>query len=324
MFGIAVPFVCDIIDMMGSDDMIYYEGLTCPVCDKRFEDGEDVVVCPVCGLPHHRACWQTEAHCHDEANHGTEHQWSRDKAVCDARKGHLPLDGQPTNSRVCAHCYTKNAEFAEYCTHCGHSLGETDWHSKQASVSAYMPFVSDPCQPMNDEERALGALVGVNTRYYIPRFRQIRQAGSAGWNWAAFLLGPLWLLYRKQYLLGGVIFLFQMILDVTSLWLMNPIRSATSEADMLAAMAQVSSNPMMIPAMLLSVLLLIAHILLGAKGTHLYMYHCTRKINNALEHTRDLSPAELSSFGGVSMGAALLAYLLSTLIANGFASLLLL
>ena len=300
--------------------MLYYEGLTCPVCNKQFNDGDDVVACPVCGLPHHRVCWQTESHCHDAANHGTEKQWTRENAVSAVRQKHSPPDGQPENAHICPRCFTKNSEFAEYCTHCGGSLGEKEWHSKQAPVSSYTPFVSDPSQPMNDEEQAYSALVGVNTRYYIPRFRQIRQSRSAGWNWAAFLLGPLWLFYRKQYLLGSLMFLFQMILDVASLWLMNPISSATTEAEILAAMSQVSSNPMMYPAMLLSLLLIVAHILLGSKGTHLYMYHCTRRINKALEHTKDLSPAELSSFGGVSMGAALLAYLLSTLIANGFAS----
>ncbi len=303
--------------------MLYYEGLACPVCEKRFEDGDDVVVCPVCGLPHHRVCWQTESHCHDAVNHGTENQWTREKTESSTQKGHLPPDGQPKNAHICPHCYTKNAEFAEYCTHCGRSLGETDWQSKQSPIGVYTPFVADPCQPTNDEEQALGAFVGVNTGYYIPRFRQIRQSRSAGWNWAAFLLGPLWLLYRKQYLLGGLMFLFQMVLDVASLWLMNPISTATTEADMLTAMAQVSSNPMMYPAMFLSILLLVAHVLLGTKGTHLYFYHCTRRMQKALERTHDLSPVELGSFGGVSMGAALLAYLLSTLIANGFASLLL-
>lgn len=30
----------------------------CPVCDKQFKKGDDVVVCPECGAPHHRECYE--------------------------------------------------------------------------------------------------------------------------------------------------------------------------------------------------------------------------------------------------------------------------
>ena len=36
---------------------------TCPVCNKRFVNGDDVVVCPDCGAPHHRECWEKTERC---------------------------------------------------------------------------------------------------------------------------------------------------------------------------------------------------------------------------------------------------------------------
>lgn len=30
----------------------------CPVCDKQFKKGDDIVVCPECGAPHHRECYE--------------------------------------------------------------------------------------------------------------------------------------------------------------------------------------------------------------------------------------------------------------------------
>ena len=42
----------------------YYEGLSCPVCAKAFTADEDIVVCPQCGLPHHRACWKSVGQCY--------------------------------------------------------------------------------------------------------------------------------------------------------------------------------------------------------------------------------------------------------------------
>ena len=34
--------------------MSIYNNCVCPVCKKQFEDGDDIVVCPECGTPHHR------------------------------------------------------------------------------------------------------------------------------------------------------------------------------------------------------------------------------------------------------------------------------
>lgn len=305
--------------------MLYYEGLTCPVCHKRFENGEDIVACPQCGLPHHRSCWQVENHCHMESDHGTEREWSREKATAEATKGHIPPEGQPKNAQVCPRCYTKNAEFAEFCAHCGRQLTATEWHSVSSTpVNQYVPFpTSDRSQSgtINGiSEKDLSAVVGVNTQYYIPRFYRIKSGYTSSWNLSAFLFGPLWLLYRKQYALGGLMFAFQMVLDFASMWLMHPINAAQTEADMLVAMEQMMRNPMMLPAMLLSFLLLAAHILLGIKGNHLYLHHCCKRIHSVREETPDLSSGELSSFGGVSVGAAALFYLLSTLLANGFAA----
>ena len=300
--------------------MLYYEGLTCPVCHKHLKNGEDIVSCPQCGLPHHRVCWMQENKCHDEVHHGTEEQWSREKAIAAATKGYIPPKGEPQNAQICPQCFTKNAEFAEFCTHCGRSLGTTEWHSAQQEPHEYVSFTPAQYSPLNAEDQALEALVGVNTQYYIPRFRNIREGRSGGWNWAAFLLGPLWLFYRKQYLLGGLMFVFQTVLDIATMWLMYPINSAPSEEAMLAAMEQMAANPMMIPALVLSLLLLAAHFLLGAKGNHLYLHHCTRRIQRALAQTQDLSVAELNSFGGVTMGVAVMFYLLSSVVSNAFAA----
>lgn len=296
--------------------MLYYEGLSCPVCHQPFQKNEDIVVCPECGLPHHRSCWRVENRCQQEELHGTARQWSKEKAVAASTKGHLPPEGQPQNSRICPHCFTKNAEFTEFCTHCGHSLGATEWHS----AAAHTPYVQPMHSGSSAEEQALSAYVGVNTQYYTSRFRNMREGRGGGWNWAGFLLGPLWLLYRKQYALGGLMFLFQTILDIASLWLMQPINHAVSEAEVIAAMEQLSQNPMMLPATLLSLLLLVAHILLGAKGNQLYLYHCTKKIREAQQEAPDITPVEIGSLGGVSVGVAIAFYFISSFLVNAIAT----
>ena len=186
--------------------MLYYEGLTCPVCQKHFNAGDDIVVCPHCGLPHHRDCWMAEGQCHDAANHGTENQWSREKAAQEKAKGFIPPQGEPVSGQICPQCYTRNPEFAEFCAHCGRPLKPMEWRTAPPREHVYTPFVTNPTEPQNEEEKALAAIVGQNAQYYTPRFRNILNDQYGGWNWAAFLLGPFWLIYRKQYLLGALMF----------------------------------------------------------------------------------------------------------------------
>ena len=146
--------------------MLYYEGLTCPVCNKHFEEGEDIVTCPHCGLPHHRSCWLQENRCHDAENHGTENQWSRKKAEQDEQKKYSTPEGQPSNPQICPHCYTKNFEYAEFCAHCGRALHTTEWQSSASREHVYIPFPFDSTAPMSDEEKELSAIVGTNAQYY--------------------------------------------------------------------------------------------------------------------------------------------------------------
>ena len=40
-----------------------YIGTNCPVCEEAFKQGDDIVVCPECGTPHHRHCYESVNHC---------------------------------------------------------------------------------------------------------------------------------------------------------------------------------------------------------------------------------------------------------------------
>jgi len=49
--------------------------------------------------------------------------------------------------------------------------------------------------------------IGKKADYYIPRFRKFEETGGAlSWNWAAFFLGIMWMLYRKMYLYSLLVF----------------------------------------------------------------------------------------------------------------------
>lgn len=316
--------------------MLYYEGLSCPVCGNLFKDGDDVVVCPQCGLPHHRACWAVEMHCHEEKSHGTENQWSRDKAQQETRNKAVTPEETPENTQVCPRCYTKNPEFAEICTHCGNVLHPAEWSANrddaQPREENYTPYRA----PYNSQENRyspidrvgevsaaeLAAVVGNNADYYLPRFREIADGKSGGWHWAGFLLGPIWLLYRKQYLLGSFMFVMQMLLSVLTSIFYQPLDSLQTTQEMVEAMMQMTFSPLYFSVSILSTVLFVGRLLLGLRGSDLYYHHCVRTIKSAKQKVPDISAPELSSIGGTSVTLIIVFYIISMMVSSGISALL--
>jgi|GEM_PF-1149632 len=54
-----------------------YTDEKCICCDQNFIAGDDVVVCPECGTPHHRACYKENGSCINAALHETGESWKR-------------------------------------------------------------------------------------------------------------------------------------------------------------------------------------------------------------------------------------------------------
>ena len=297
----------------------YYEGLSCPVCHKPFVQDEDIVVCPQCGLPHHRACWKSIGRCFEESKHGTEQQWSRYTAQ-DASAS------SSATTNVCPNCQENNSQYAEFCSRCGAPLSFDDWHSAPAQPPSpereYAPYratnvnhhysSSDRIGDVSAEE--LAAVVGNNAEYYITRFRRMERGGSGGWNWAAFLLSPYWLFYRKHYLLGGIYFFVFILTNIVYTIISVPLQLAETDAAMMAAMQDMQQSYLFYPWIALSAINFVLAIVLGIKGNQFYYTHCRAKIQTNKKKIPDLSINELSTYGGVSVGSAILFYAIAQMI----------
>lgn len=300
--------------------MFYYEGLSCPVCGKPFVAEDDIVVCPKCGLPHHRECWKRVGHCYEVKKHDTAEQWTRERGTAQQAVHSTPDSGTASGDKqVCSRCGEHNPEFAEFCTRCGCSLNATDWHSAQPYSQPQRPPVNEytpygPANPPYSTTEKIGdhtaeelvTMVGNKGHYYLPRFRAISHGGSGGWNWPAFIFGPFWLFYRKQYGLGVLCFIIHTLANIASFIAYDPVMSAVDEAAALAAETALMNSPLFIPVALLAVLDMLMCVVLGLKGNEFYFRFCTKKITAAKKDTPDLSPAELASIGGVSVGIVLL------------------
>ncbi len=171
---------------------------TCPICGKTFAVGDDVVVCPHCGAPHHRECWKKNGRCAYASSHGTAEQWRP------------PLDREDDDVWVCGNCGTVNPTESETCRKCGRAYDEPPLPQPEDQTPPvdpavfsppYTPYGEVPSDGVVGGETAmdLATFLGPNAGYYLPRFQYIEQSRNpVSWNWAAALFPVEWLLYRKM------------------------------------------------------------------------------------------------------------------------------
>lgn len=106
--------------------MVDYTGTKCPVCGKPFLKGDDIVVCPECGAPYHRACYQEAGKCIFSDKHGTGEVWQTPHVEA-------PNPEQETADNLCPHCGNKNPHSSLFCSQCGYPLsGGPEQHANSA------------------------------------------------------------------------------------------------------------------------------------------------------------------------------------------------
>ncbi len=205
----------------------------CPVCDKQFVQSDDVVVCPECGTPHHRECFEKENHCYYQDKHGDGFSFEQ---------LNKEQDGANDEYKKCSVCGAENPKEIFYCQQCGAPLTENkDKQSNQQTNSRQFnneqtysqngPFSNgqsmngmppfgygipfDPMAGMNGDEPIannvtageMSKFTGKNTPYFLRVFSRIKKLGSSRYNFCAFLFSGAYFLYRKMYALG-VLFSF--------------------------------------------------------------------------------------------------------------------
>lgn len=112
-----------------------YVGKICPYCKTEIKEGDEVKVCPECGIPHHAACWEENKGCTTfgcKEQH-YEEQHTNPTAVCSSCGAPLgdgqafcPKCGTPKNTpkkNVCGKCGAELQEGQEFCPKCGQKAG---------------------------------------------------------------------------------------------------------------------------------------------------------------------------------------------------------
>lgn len=215
-----------------------YIGTRCIVCSEKFSTDDDVVVCPECGTPYHRSCYNKEGKCVNDILHKTGGSW---KPAYDTGSS-----AEANKTMTCRHCGSVNPPMTLFCPRCGmpsENIRNDSDMAKQTfqgvdinenpdaynanmntppMFNAYMINFSDPLCGFNPDEDVegvkmadLGDFVGSNTHYYLPIFKRIKETGrSFSWNFCAMLFPELYFSYRKMPLLALLAWLGRIISQI--------------------------------------------------------------------------------------------------------------
>lgn len=217
-----------------------YIDAVCVHCAKTFREEDDVVTCPTCGSPHHRACWKERGQCANAALHGEGFVWKL--PVREEEKKELQPTQKENGEKTteCPFCGAQNYENELYCTVCHEPI------HRNASADAGEPLQSegqrekvyadfqkygglDPNSGIGDiSVREYAAYLGKNAGAYIRRFQNMQNTnGFLSWNFSAFLLsavamfssvvlGPVWFFYRRLNKVGAIFLALLLALGVVT------------------------------------------------------------------------------------------------------------
>lgn len=315
-----------------------YIGNKCPVCDKYFHVGDDIVVCPECGTPHHRECYQSIGQCANTIKHKDGFDYQEDI------KQNINFDD--AKIVLCKKCGTKNSEDAFFCTKCGSSLHENKVNDNavntQNTQNTYtqqqgpVPFGGNPnvmmfdplagVSPSSDLGDGVTAgevakYVKQNTPYFITVFNNIKNFSRSRFNFCAMFFGGGYLLFRKMYKVGTIITAIQTVLTVLYLYLNYYIVSnnaydklfeASSQNDYAAFLTYYSQMTdkdlsIILIFMLIAFATLVLDIVIGMCANRMYYNHCKKEITKIKSEAKEPTKVgeTLSKKGGVNAPLAL-------------------
>lgn len=264
--------------------MINYNTQLCPYCSEPFNKDSDIVVCPDCGTPHHRHCWQELGHCINEYKHADGFEWT---AVA-------PVIG-PDNAQ-CPECGAIMPKDTLFCENCGKSMvaGENVATPAGNTASKGPTFMGMSREELTAqvEKELTGEIDGVpikdaayyignNARYYIFKFKRMKQNPKyRPFCWPAFLFSPLYFCYRKMWKVGLLAMAFNAFINIPSF-----IVSAAQLG--LVSQALVTENLLML-SNFSAIPILAVSVWLGFKAVPLFK----DKVVSELKFIKEVSPDE--------------------------------
>lgn len=207
-----------------------YNGSECPVCKEKFNQNDDIVVCPVCGTPHHRECWKNNNGCYNNDKHSEGFVWQLDKNITEQNVSDFSTASD--DLKICPRCGEKNALYEPVCTRCGERLktnantihdkmnngGNFGRFNENFNPNNFSPYqnvyaadartVFGPDAKIEDiPVTEVAEYVQKDSTKYINKFMNMQEKKTKlSWNWSAGIFSALWCFYRKMTGCGLALF----------------------------------------------------------------------------------------------------------------------
>ncbi len=167
----------------------------------------------------------------------------------------------------------------------------------------------------------IGAFVRNNAQAYISKFKASEIKGRDSFNWAAFFFSPYWFFYRRLYKPGIIMLTIQLCISIIAAPSLNKFLTVydsfladletMTDAVLLESIEQLKS--LMIPALIVSSITFLMHLISGLIANKLYKKHIIKNINFAMNlNTVREKITHFAKNGGASMITVLVAYLAET------------
>ena len=284
----------------------------CQICKGYLFEDDDILICPECGAPHHRECYNVLGHCALEELHGTELEYSREKVAEAQQKAQEKAEERQAVGQ-------QQAEYTE-CTVCGEKFQKDLSHcpkcsapnvAKIAGLNGFDFLGGVPADYKLDEDVTADEakkFVGSNTHRYIPIFANLVGKKKVSWNWLAFIFPSGWFLSRKMFKNGiivGILSLTAALLTIPMTIELNSIsigESANSFDIMMRymeAMAQINTSTLLLQS-IGTALTLVINTFCALFGDYIYKNHIISAIKKIKEQSDDVA-YQYRRQGGVNL-----------------------
>ncbi len=174
--------------------MSFYENTECPVCKKKFENGDDIVTCPDCGTPHHRECYKLVGHCVNRSLHNSDFSFIREH---NSNQADNIKSVENDNYYVPQDQIESGNDSRKFPNQ---DVSEKTLADIKAIIDSNSKFERDTDTIEGESVSDVAATVATNSNRFVNVFKRIDKTNKkTGWNWCAFIFGPLYLIFRKMY-----------------------------------------------------------------------------------------------------------------------------
>lgn len=212
-----------------------YKDCVCIVCNKKFSDDDDIVVCPECATPYHRECYKKNNRCINTVLHEKKESWKPDNTAANPDKPQEEKPEEPVSETriICAKCGAVNKSSSKFCENCGETLinnntNQNTSDEKDRELSEKLQFLYDSEftdikseQLDGIEIKEIARFIDKNIFYYLNVFSRLKKRGrSISFNLLCFFVPYYYFANRKMYLWAFISFMIMTVLSIPEMMML--------------------------------------------------------------------------------------------------------